>query len=51
MTVPRSSGIDLRLGDGDDETPAAARVLRLLAQYLVGQVPREEQHLVGHLLQ
>src|SRR5688500_9624875 len=38
-------------GDGDDEAAAALAVLALLFEYLVGEVPRQQQAVVGHLFE
>src|SRR5262245_47403687 len=38
---------DADLGHGDDEASAASPVLRLLREDLVGEVPRQQQHVLG----
>src|SRR5690349_4279472 len=49
ITASRSDDPEVR--DGHDEAPAAAPVFRLLRQDLVGEVPRQQQHVVGLLLE
>src|SRR5687768_3528710 len=49
-TVRRCS-YELRPRDRDDEATAATAVLVLLTEYLVTEVPREQQHVVRLLLE
>ena len=51
VSVNRIGLDDSGLGNGHDEPAASCPVAGLLGQDLVGEVPGEEQHVVGHLLE
>src|SRR6516165_5676167 len=47
----RTTSGHLDFGDGLDEPAAAAAVLALLAQDFLGEVPRQQQHVIGYRFQ